>query len=827
MTSLRAKTAPDVSLLTHLLEVGYVAKGLLTDGCLKPLATELASALDFPEEEAISLAAYLSACHDLGKCHPDFQAKLFPEGKPNPFRKHIDGAYGRFFHNEYSRDIAYRIWKAKKRFPSRAVRKLVPILQYHHQWGRSGWGIPSNPPEEYLVMQDELEAALFDAFQPPTDIQPADWSESGMLLWGVLIVSDWIASSDAISGHPVPPEEAKTFIQSILPDFLQKNHLVEAPLPDGISSIQELFPSLAGKELRPMQREIESIFQENTDASGLLIEAPMGEGKTEAALYAAYRLAKTYGKNGFYIALPTSATSNQMERRVNAMLHTQGCPDAKLMHSRAWLEQKPTGEDHIFTEPLKRGLLEPYAVGTIDQAMLSVMMARYSIIRLIGLTTKVLVIDELHSYDAYMKTTIERLLSWCYDLGIPVIMLSATLPLDKKKAYARAFRSGDTNLTTQYPCITVFPQEGPEGQAEAMEYKVNGSHQHQTLTLQLKTDGEETVQEEVERLFSMSHEHGCICVLRNTVDQAQETYQKLKEHYGSIVTLFHARFLYEDRQRIEKELCMTFGGEKRPKKAILVATQVVEQSLDLDFDAMITDLAPIDLLFQRAGRIFRHEREGRPFKNGQLTVLLPEVIRLHSSIYPALLLNRTLHILEGKTSLHLPQDIPSFVQKVYQEEEQGEDIVDGVNFYNDWRMNDCDSSQLAKNAIFPAPEVTQFFLADQESGIDSFRDELTFSSVSTREGSLHYTVSFLPEEEYQTIRAILKKKQSLSYKQSRRIAMRSVSLSKRLFSPSDSTLMCTGRVQNTYILSLPSDRIYSKSASHLMISAEVGVLPVH
>lgn len=827
MTSLRAKTAPDVSLLTHLLEVGYVAKGLLTDGCLKPLATELASALDSPEEEAVALAAYLSSCHDLGKCHPDFQAKLFPEGEPNPFRKHIDGAYGRFFHNEYSRDIAYRIWKAKKRFPSRAVRKLVPILQYHHQWGRSGWGIPSNPPEEYLMMQDELEAALFDAFQPPTDIQPTDWSESGMLLWGVLIVSDWIASSDAISGHPVPPEETKTFIQSILPDFLRKNHLVEAPLPDGISSIQELFPFLAGKELRPMQREIESIFQENTDASGLLIEAPMGEGKTEAALYAAYRLAKTYGKNGFYIALPTSATSNQMERRVNAMLHTQGCPDAKLMHSRAWLEQEPTGEDHIFTEPLKRGLLEPYAVGTIDQAMLSVMMARYSIIRLIGLTTKVLVIDELHSYDAYMKTTIERLLSWCYDLGIPVVMLSATLPLDKKKAYARAFRSGDTNLTTQYPCITVFPQEGPEGQAEAMEYKVNGSHQHQTLTLQLKTDGEETVQEEVERLFSMSHEQGCICVLRNTVDQAQETYQKLKEHYGDIVTLFHARFLYEDRQRIEKEVCMAFGGEERPKKAILVATQVVEQSLDLDFDAMITDLAPIDLLFQRAGRIFRHEREGRPFKNGQLTVLLPEVIHLHSSIYPALLLNRTLHILEGKTSLYLPQDIPSFVQKVYQEEEQGEDIVDGENFYNDWQMNDCDSSQLAKNAIFPAPEVTQFFLADQESGIDSFRDELTFSSVSTREGSLHYTVSFLPEEEYHTIQAILKKKQPLSYKQSCRIAMRSVSLSKRLFSPSDSTLICTGRVQNTYILSLPSDRIYSKPASRLMISAELGVLPVH
>lgn len=821
MISLRAKTNPDILLLTHLLEVGYTAMGLLTDGCLKPLATELADALDLSEEKAISLSAYLSACHDLGKCHPDFQAKLFQKGEPNPFWHQIDGNYGLFAHNEYSREIARRIWKEKKRFPSRAIRKLVPILQYHHQWRSRGWGKPTSPPE-YLAMQDDLEAALFTVFQPPTDIQPADWSEAGMLLWGILIASDWIASSDAISGHPVLPEEVETFIQSALPSFLQKNHLLEAPLPDGISSIQELFPSFAGKELRPIQREVEQLFQAGTDASGILIEAPMGEGKTEAALYAAYRLAKIYGKNGFYIALPTSATSNQMERRINAMLRTHGCPDAKLMHSRAWLEQEPDGEDHIFTEPLKRGLLEPYAVGTIDQAMLSVMMARYSVLRLTGLATKVLVIDELHSYDAYMKTTIERLLSWCYDLGIPVVMLSATLPLEKKKDYAMAFDSNPENLTTQYPCITAFQQE-----ADAIEQKVNGSHQHQTITLTLKKDGEETVLEETKRIFAQSQEQGCICVLRNTVDQAQATYQKLREHYGDIVSLFHARFLYEDRQRIEQEVCKMFGGKERPKQAILVATQVVEQSLDLDFDAMITDLAPIDLLFQRAGRIFRHEREGRPFPNGQLTVLLPESIHLHSSIYPAVLLNRTQHLLEGKTSLHFPQDIPAFVQTVYQDKEQEGDIVEGEDFYDDWKINDCNSSQLAKNVIFPAPKVSQFFLADQESGIDGFRDELTFSSVSTRDGSLHYTVAFLPEGEYQTIRSIIQKKQSLSYKQSRRIAMRSVSLSKRLFSPSDDMIVCTGRVQNTYLIPLKSDHFYAETAPRLVISPDLGVSLVH
>lgn len=818
---MRAKTNPDVLLLTHLLEVGYVAEGLLTVGCLKPLTAELADALDLPPEEAIALSAYLSACHDLGKCHPDFQARLFPKGEPNPFRHQIDGDYGMFSHNGYSRKIVSRIWREKKRFPFRAIRKLAAVLQYHHQWGKRGRGFFSGPPE-YLAMQDEVEAVLFDVFQPPTDIRPADWSAGGVLLWGILIASDWIASSDTISGHPVPPEEAETFIRITLPDFLQKNHLQEAPLPDDISSISELFPILVGKELRPIQREVEKIFQSGTDASGILIEAPMGEGKTEAALYAACRLAEKYGKNGFYIALPTSATSNQMERRVNAMLCAQGCPEAKLMHSRAWLEQEMTGEDHIFTEPLKRGLLEPYAVGTIDQAMLAVMMARYSVLRLIGLATKVLVIDELHSYDAYMKTTIERLLSWCYALGIPVVMLSATLPLEKKKAYAMAFCSGDKDLTTQYPCITAFQQN-----EEAIEYKVNGSHQHQTITLQLKADGEDAVREEVERLFAMSNGQGCICVLRNTVDQAQETYRNLKKQYGDIVTLFHARFLYEDRQRIEKATCKAFGGKERPKKAILVATQVVEQSLDLDFDAMITDLAPIDLLFQRAGRIFRHEREGRPFRSGQLTVLLPEVIHLHSSIYPAILLNRTQHLLEGKSSLHFPQDIPSFVQTVYQEQRQEEDTVDGEDFYSDFFIDNQNSSQLAENVVFPAPKDNQFFLADQESGIDGFCDELTFSSISTRDGSFHYTVAFLPEEEYQPIRSILKKKQPLSYKQSRRIAMRSVSLSKRLFSPSDDIMICTGRVQNTYIVPLPTNHIYSETAPNLDISSELGILIVH
>lgn len=828
MTSLRAKTNPDVVLLTHLLEVGYVARFLLEKGNLRPLIAELSDALDVPEKDAISLASYLAACHDLGKCHPDFQAKLYPDGVTNPFKKQIDLLYSMFSHNEYSKTIAERIWQTKHRFSDHTAEMLSPILQYHHQWSRPAMAmmLPLEPQMDvrllYQNMQDEIEDILFKTFQPPTSFSPVDWSAAGVLLWGILIASDWIASGDAISGHPVPPDEAASFIEHVMPDFLQDNHLMESPLPDGISSIQKLFPFLADKPLRPMQREVENLFQHGTTASGILIEAPMGEGKTEAAIYAAYRLAKEYGKNGFYIALPTSATSNQMETRINAMLRAQGCLEAKLMHSMAWLEQEPCHEDSIFTAPLKRGLLEPYAVGTIDQAMLSVMMARYSILRLVGLATKVLIIDELHSYDAYMKTTIERLLSWCYDLGIPVVMLSATLPLDKKQAYAKAFHSGFKNLTTQYPCITAFQQE-----EEAVEREVEGSHQHQNISLQLKQDGEEAVQEEVHKLFVQSNDQGCICVLRNTVDQAQETYQKLRAEYGSIVTLFHARFLYKDRQRIEKAVCQTFGGKERPQKAILVATQVVEQSLDLDFDAMITDLAPIDLLFQRTGRIFRHEREGRPFPNGQLTVLLPEEIHLHSSIYPAVLLNRTQHLLQERDCLHIPQDIPHLVQYVYQKAEQPEDTVEGENFYEDFCIETSNSSQLAKAVIFPEPDESRFFLATQGSGIDGFRDELAFLSVSTREGAAQNTVAFLPSEDYLEIQAVLQKKQPLSYAQSREIALHSVHLSSRLFSPKNNMLKGTGRVYGTYILPFPADHIYAETAPNLMISPELGVSSVH
>ncbi|MFR6378830.1 MAG: DEAD/DEAH box helicase [Evtepia sp.] len=193
----------------------------------------------------------------------------------------------------------------------------------------------------------------------------------------------------------------------------------------------------------------------------VLIEAPMGEGKTEAGIYAALQMARQWKKHGFYVGLPTSATSNQMVGRMREFLALHGLEDTvRLLHSMAWLVDEDLPEMQFDTEekayaarwllPVRRGLLAPYAVGTVDQAMMAVLMVKYGVLRLLGLAQKTLVIDELHSYDVYMSELIERLLEWCKALEIPVVMLSRRCRRRKKRrCYHRTRRRSFRRTTRQ------------------------------------------------------------------------------------------------------------------------------------------------------------------------------------------------------------------------------------------------------------------------------------------------------------------------------------------------------------------------------------------
>ena len=288
----------------------------------------------------------------------------------------------------------------------------------------------------------------------------------------------------------------------------------------------------------------------------------------------------------------------------------------------------------------KRGLLAPYGVGTVDQGLLAVLKTRHYFVRLFGLSHKTVVVDEVHAYDAYMSKLLERLLEWLAALKCSVVLLSATLPSNKRTALLTAFTKGLGISPDSRPSeVTAYPRLSWVTSAGSGSCHFEDSPQFSRI-LQLRfVEGEVFAKETSEfhlgeLLKKALAEGGCAAVICNTVSRAQEVYTALKPHFPGIeagdgwpeLDLFHARYLFEGREKRELRTLLRFGkpggqaeGEegnfrevKRPHRAVLVATQVIEQSLDLDFDVMVTEMAPIDLILQRAGRLQRHAFSQNP-----------------------------------------------------------------------------------------------------------------------------------------------------------------------------------------------------------------------
>jgi CRISPR-associated endonuclease/helicase Cas3 len=455
-----------------------------------------------------------------------------------------------------------------------------------------------------------------------------------------------------------------------------------------------------------------------TKVPGLaILEAPMGEGKTEAAFYFADYWNAT-GFRGSYIAMPTQATSNQLfERfrrflqaryddaeRINLQLlhgHAALSTDLKLLMTDQWIPQ-PTGVDSGDDEAgeasvgaaewftyRKRGLLAPFGVGTIDQALLSVLQVKHGFVRLFGLAGKTIIIDEVHAYDTYMSTLLERLLEWLAALGSPVVLLSATLPSARRKGLVSAYTRGlghsvpaQPGPLEKYPRITLVDSSG------VRESHVEASPEtRRALGIRWLAGG---VGGLPEMLLAALDGGGCAAVVCNTVARAQEIYVALRDEISGCpeaqrpqLDLFHARFLFKDRQEREERCLRRFGKPNqpdgttadRPRRAILVATQVIEQSLDLDFDLMVSELAPVDLLLQRAGRLHRHQRSDRRGpQTPTLHILRPELEeglpKLEGGatfVYDEHILLRSWHTLKDRESANIPDDVEELIETVYRE----------------------------------------------------------------------------------------------------------------------------------------------------------------
>lgn len=782
-----AKTNPYKPLLAHMIDSGFCAKAYIESSASSALRRYLSEQFSCSEDRVITFVAYLVAMHDIGKATPQFQMqndeqlRRLKETEVNQYLPVIQLNPVR--HEYLSRSIAKRIWKDQGE-DKRICDAYSCALSLHHQKPDLSEKRKPAVHECWQQIQNEIESVIREVFHFHDQLLiPQKYDPVCSLLTGILILCDWVASSgafDALTGREKDYGEKSLAIARAA---VKQYGLIECHRINPVGSFRDLWPQITNP--RDIQHKCEEL---DPDAPLTIIEAPMGEGKTEAALYQAVRALQSRGKHGIYVALPTQATSNQMYSRVVSMMDKVDGGHTRLLHGTAFLMKDEAdtiqSEDAVEAEKWlgtsRMGLLDENGVGTVDQAMGAVLLARFGVLRLLGLSDKALIIDELHAYDAYMSEIIQSLLHWCRALSIPVILLSATLQESQRTKYLSCF-TGQNKLPTlknSYPLITQVKDDMSVIQTEA---KASMQTEYAFEAKKLGQDDERIARFAIEKISG----GGCYCVLANTVKKAQAIYRKLDGITDSDteIMLFHARFPLGKREKIEEKCLYRFGkgsSTDRPKKAILVATQVVEQSLDIDFDGMISELAPIDLLLQRAGRVHRHRDRIRPagLEKPVIHVILPDENatddpekRYGSSgyVYAPFLLYNTEKLLETGRTIRVPQDVRSVIAQVYE----------GVSEENMkiWQERAFNQQLLAANAdrvAFPPPASDYFFPAQAHPEFEDMNIDDGFdpsARAATRLGEPTFRISFTDGE-------LLKAAQKgrLTKEQQKMILLSSVSL---------------------------------------------------
>ncbi len=709
-------------LILHLLDVAACADAILVR---EPASTRerLAAVLGLPWSAARPWLLLLVACHDLGKGCPGFQCKWQNlsglDAGPSP-----DTTVNHAFVSQ----VELRELLIEHGWPEETADLVADAAGCHHGERASPATLDQLAgnrralgKSEWQCARRTLIEALTTVFSPTTP--PSKSTLSGpdfMLLAGLTSFADWIGSNEVFFPFGAPEDcddpaawfkarreaNAENALNQI--GWLPRLPLADAP---------RAFDAVFGFAPRPLQQAMVDALATITQPAIMLVEAPMGEGKTEAALYAHLELQRRLGHRGLYVALPTKATGNAMFRRVLKFLQSQRSDrrlDVQLLHGGALLNNdfqqlKPSGiydaaqggevrAGEWFTHK-KRALLSEYGVGTIDQALLTILPVRHQFVRLWGLANRVVVFDEIHAYDAYTGTLLLHLLRWLLALGASVVLLSATLPPQIRRQLAELVGQKPQEREAKYPRLSVY-QPG-----EAVRSIPFDADPKRRLSLRIQPVAADLSAIKT-ALDTQLADGGYALALANTVQRAQDLYrdygagEPLLSHGepvgkclpdGTEVYLFHARFPADTRQRREDAVLKLFGPPTpdapgpRTGRKILIATQVAEQSLDIDFDLIATDLAPIDLLLQRAGRLWRHPRGARAVSEPILVVAGLQEDPPPSfgkplwwnAVYREDVLLRTRSLLRNKPTLQLPDEIDTLVASVYEEAVEVEASLEG------------------------------------------------------------------------------------------------------------------------------------------------------
>lgn len=510
-----------------------------------------------------------------------------------------------------------------------------------------------------------------------------------MIITGLLIMSDWVASNPnyfpyidvngRISDGECNDRAEYAWNRLNLPDRWEAQP---------VYNLTEFFKKRFRYSPNNVQLAFMEAVSENFQEGIYILEAPMGIGKTESALSAGEILASKFGSGGIYFGLPTQATANGIFGRIRDW--AKGCDTEnhtiRLAHGMTGLngeyremfrgKAEDSGDDgvivHEWFEGKKKALLADFVIATVDQFLLASLKQRHVMLRHLGLSGKVVIIDECHAYDAYMNVYLDRTLTWMGEYKVPVIILSATLPPQRRTELIKAYLNQKNDImisdenSLAYPVITWT--SGNDVIQRAVDSGI--PDRHITVT---ETDESALIPLLSEKLS----DGGCCAVIVNTVGYAQQISGKISAEMPDFnVICFHSRFTASDRADIEKRLLALTGKNSSTderNKLIVVGTQVIEQSLDLDFDFMITEICPVDLLLQRSGRLHRHEKRMRPcrLEKAELVILRPTESK-SGIIYSEWILKRTEKYLPKE--LVIPKCIPYLVSKVYGSPENDEEL---------------------------------------------------------------------------------------------------------------------------------------------------------
>lgn len=835
-----------LSLVQHMLDAGSVAARLWDTWLAPGLQKQFCEHLHLSMEDTRALVCWLAATHDMGKATPEFSGQLDARRDENlaVYRQRIEqqdfefpedlvtpASSLRCPHSKYSQSILIHLFTSNiEGMPRKVAETLASISGAHH-------GTPadyrSNSADLSNVILKRLSPKWHATWQELYNITLKRFGASSALqqlarhgqaipvsvqfcITGFVIMSDWIASNPdffpmGTFGSAEQEQRARIGWQAL---GLEQRWTAKLDA-DPKTPAADLYASRFGwsnPTLRPMQEVVVEAVRSMQSGGMMCIEAPMGQGKTEAGLIAAEFLAQATGRTGVAFAAPTQATSNALFDRVtewvkyqtNHVAQEHGEPvkphSMFLGHSKnrfnksyealskadIFDESSTPGQEnnrktlrpgtslarHSWLSGTKKGLLSSFVVCTIDQVLMTALQARHVMLRYLGLASKVIIIDEVHAYDAYMSEYLSAALYWLGQMNAPVILMSATLPSDTRddlmKNYAEGLKvrkkstsapkrnrfldlnanlsapqessQNITPLDLDYPVIHTLTAED---NGTPKKWKVEQPVEQTEIELKLIDDSPKSVLNVLEPL---ANDHGCAAVICNTVGRAQEMHEFLRKQFGEEhVVLTHSRFTATHRAEQEELLVSKLGKKEhyskadgedssRPHRLIVVGTQVIEQSLDLDFDVMITDFAPVDLVLQRMGRLHRHDSrsssERTPAYRKPVCYVrgvetfgshneAPDFPRGSKAVYePMILLSSYAQLLphfDGEP-IRIPADISPLVQKTYQENAPAEIPSAWAEVFESAKQEHKKGKDQAKiraeGYLLCAPQRTQYTMAD-------------------------------------------------------------------------------------------------------------------